>query len=288
MRLRETYVNRDMVLGRGEAVRLGSLCLEFLSSSRDIDTMVGHDFHSSLCLAIAKDEGVEARYVVHMAGDQVFDLIACESATTVFVNSKLTLESLASSVGDWVRSKTRVVYFPSPYELRTVERSFRHEPQILILTRYQENKDPGWVLSVLNRVWERGRKFSVVLAGRATELYATRFSYPFLKVLGTLSEEEKIRMIMDSDLVIQPSLYEPYGLIPLEAISLGTPALVSKKAGVSEVVRDGVIDPDNPAETEEVIDKILDPRELRDLLERQRRSEIFNKTWSDVAREILS
>ena len=38
------------------------------------------------------------------------------------------------------------------------------------------------------------------------------------------------------DLFVMPSVSEPFGLTPLEAIGYGTPALVSKQSGVSEVI----------------------------------------------------
>jgi glycogen synthase len=40
-----------------------------------------------------------------------------------------------------------------------------------------------------------------------------------------------------ADLFIMPSVSEPFGLTPLEAIGYGTPALISKQSGVSEVIR---------------------------------------------------
>lgn len=40
-----------------------------------------------------------------------------------------------------------------------------------------------------------------------------------------------------ADLFVMPSVSEPFGLTPLEAISFGTPSLVSKQSGVSEVFR---------------------------------------------------
>lgn len=40
-----------------------------------------------------------------------------------------------------------------------------------------------------------------------------------------------------ADLFVMPSVSEPFGLTPLEATSYGTPSLVSKQAGVSEVLR---------------------------------------------------
>lgn len=40
-----------------------------------------------------------------------------------------------------------------------------------------------------------------------------------------------------ADLFVMPSVSEPFGLTPLEAIGYGTPALISKQSGVSEVIR---------------------------------------------------
>lgn len=40
-----------------------------------------------------------------------------------------------------------------------------------------------------------------------------------------------------ADLFVMPSISEPFGLTPLEAIGYGTPALISKQSGVSEVIQ---------------------------------------------------
>jgi glycogen(starch) synthase len=40
-----------------------------------------------------------------------------------------------------------------------------------------------------------------------------------------------------ADLFVMPSISEPFGIAPLEAVVYGTPALVSKQSGVNEVIR---------------------------------------------------
>ena len=44
-----------------------------------------------------------------------------------------------------------------------------------------------------------------------------------------------------ADLFVMPSVSEPFGLSPLEAISHGTPALVSKQSGVAEVINNMLV-----------------------------------------------
>lgn len=53
---------------------------------------------------------------------------------------------------------------------------------------------------------------------------------------GSLWEEERDRMYQCADLLVMPSVSEPFGLVPLEAIQHGTPVLISKQSGVAEVL----------------------------------------------------
>jgi glycogen(starch) synthase len=53
---------------------------------------------------------------------------------------------------------------------------------------------------------------------------------------GSLWDEERDRMYQSADLLVMPSVSEPFGLVPLEAIQHGTPVLISKQSGVAEVL----------------------------------------------------
>lgn len=53
---------------------------------------------------------------------------------------------------------------------------------------------------------------------------------------GALWYEERDQMYQSVDLVVMPSVSEPFGLVPLEAIQHGTPSLISKQSGVAEAV----------------------------------------------------
>lgn len=57
-----------------------------------------------------------------------------------------------------------------------------------------------------------------------------------VRFAGPLWDEERDRMYQSADLVVMPSVSEPFGLVPLEAIQHGTPALITKQSGVSEVL----------------------------------------------------
>ena len=53
---------------------------------------------------------------------------------------------------------------------------------------------------------------------------------------GALWEEERDRMYQSADLVVMPSVSEPFGLVPLEALQHGTASLVTHQSGVAEVL----------------------------------------------------
>jgi glycosyltransferase involved in cell wall biosynthesis len=54
---------------------------------------------------------------------------------------------------------------------------------------------------------------------------------------GKLTEEEVRHIYKISSIYVMPSVSEPFGITALEAISAGTPTIVSKSAGVSEVLK---------------------------------------------------
>lgn len=53
---------------------------------------------------------------------------------------------------------------------------------------------------------------------------------------GALWEEDRDRMYQSADLVVMPSVSEPFGLVPLEALQHGTSSIVTKQSGVAEVL----------------------------------------------------
>ncbi len=53
---------------------------------------------------------------------------------------------------------------------------------------------------------------------------------------GALWDDDRDQMYQSADLFVMPSVSEPFGIVPLEALQHGTPVLVSKQSGVAEVL----------------------------------------------------
>lgn len=57
-----------------------------------------------------------------------------------------------------------------------------------------------------------------------------------VRFAGSLWDADRDRMYQAADLVVMPSVSEPFGLVPLEALQHGAPSIISKQSGVSEVL----------------------------------------------------
>jgi len=106
-------------------------------------------------------------------------------------------------------------------------------------------------------------------------------------VPGFVPVEEKAWWYNAAEIFVYPSLYEGFGLPPLEAMACGTPVVASQAASIPEVVGDAAVlvdatDPDNVAEA---LAYLLDhPDERKRLREKGlRRSKEFS--WERTARE---
>lgn len=104
---------------------------------------------------------------------------------------------------------------------------------------------------------------------------------------GALWEEERDRMYQSADLVVMPSVSEPFGLVPLEAIQHGTPSLISKQSGVAEVLTH-VLKVDF-WDVDDMANKILATLRydvLRQQLSQSGRQEINKLSWKEAAKKI--
>lgn len=91
-----------------------------------------------------------------------------------------------------------------------------------------------------------------------------------------------------ADLFVMPSVSEPFGLTPLEAIGYGTPALISKQSGVSEVLRNCLkVDFWDIEEMANLISSTLDNKSLRDELLKNASVEYSKLSWNDAAQKMF-
>lgn len=114
-------------------------------------------------------------------------------------------------------------------------------------------------LHVLLDAWPRIRgsvEARLVIAGTGESLAALKGQAAALGIVdsvtfaGFVTNEERDRLYHAADLAIFPSLYEPFGIVALEALANACPLVVSDAGGLGEVVQNGitglVVPADNP------------------------------------------
>lgn len=89
------------------------------------------------------------------------------------------------------------------------------------------------------------------------------------------------------DLFVMPSVSEPFGLTPLEAVAYGTPVLLSKQSGVSEVLRNCLkVDYWDIDEMANQIAAVMQSDALRDELAANSHQELERLSWDDVGEQV--
>jgi glycosyltransferase involved in cell wall biosynthesis len=113
---------------------------------------------------------------------------------------------------------------------------------VLFLGRITIQKGPDYFIRAAKKVLEFNPKVAFVIVGdgdmqgQIMSLAASLGIADKIIFTGFLRGDEKHSIFQAADLFVMPSVSEPFGIVPLEAIANGTPALVSKQSGVSETL----------------------------------------------------
>ncbi len=119
----------------------------------------------------------------------------------------------------------------------------RGERIVLFLGRITMQKGPEYFLAAAKKVLEKYPNVRFVMAGsgdmiRSTiEMAAQMGIGQKVTFTGFLRGADVDRIFQMADLYVMPSVSEPFGIAPLEAMSHNVPVLISKQSGVSEVIQ---------------------------------------------------
>ncbi|MFQ6001145.1 MAG: glycosyltransferase family 4 protein, partial [Anaerolineae bacterium] len=93
-----------------------------------------------------------------------------------------------------------------------------------------------------------------------------------------------------ADLFVFPSLYEGFGLPPLEAMACGTPVVASDLSSLPEVVGDGalLVPPQEVEALAAAMEKALSDPSLWEELRRKGLERAKRFTWSEAAKRLLA
>lgn len=167
-------------------------------------------------------------------------------------------------------------------------------PLVVFVGRLEWEKGAHTLIEALPRLRRRLPGLRAVIAGRGghadeleKQVRARRLGRA-VDFVGWLPETELHGLIAAADVLVVPSLYEPFGLVALEGAALGAPLVVARTGGLAEFVEDGetgrVFEPgDATGLADAVTAAIRDPEGSRRMAEAARSSLCDSYGWSLLA-----
>ena len=180
-------------------------------------------------------------------------------------------------------------------ETGMADRRYRGEPLLVFAGRLVHEKGLQELVKALPLLRDELPRVRLVVAGTGPQLAdqqdrAARYGVSDLvDWAGFLDEAELARLLAAADLVVAPSLYEPFGMVALEAQLAGTPVAVSDTGGLAELVEGGrtglLFAPQDPAAIAAAVRQALaDPEGTRQRASRAQRRARDEYGWAAVAR----
>jgi glycosyltransferase involved in cell wall biosynthesis len=240
-----------------EVHRYAAIALE-LASKEDFDIVHAHDWMTYPAgIAVARISGKPLVVHVHStefdrSGENVNQMIydieraGMHAASRVITVSNFTRNIVINRYGV-SPEKVEVVY-------NGVERNGgngkklnevgvkKGEKIVLFLGRITMQKGPEYFLHAAKKVLEVTDDVKFVMAGsgdlmhRAVEMAAELGIGSKVMFTGFLRGEDVQKIYKMADLFVMPSVSEPFGIVPLEALENDVPVIISKQSGVAEVL----------------------------------------------------
>lgn len=128
-------------------------------------------------------------------------------------------------------------YYDESFEIKKTDRI------VLFLGRITLQKGPDYFLQAAKKTLEQEKNVKFIIAGsgdmepQIIEKTAEMGLAGKVLFAGFLNPDEVEKAYKMADIYVMPSVSEPFGITPLEAMKNKTPVIVSKQSGVSEVIR---------------------------------------------------
>ena len=110
--------------------------------------------------------------------------------------------------------------------------------------------------------------------------------------LGSKKQSELKKYYSAAEALVMPSFYESFGLVPVEAMACGTPALVSRIGEMKYIVQEGrngfSFTPDNPSSLANCLEHFFSNKEILWDAKKIRQNVVKNFSWGKTAEETYS
>ena len=173
--------------------------------------------------------------------DTTFVKPVLQQARQVFALQKVELTEIKAKFGI-----AHVRLLPNGVQMASHEPSKTTESTLVaFVSRLHPRKNPILFLQCAKRMIESGFTGRFVIAGPDGGLgdqvsqFVSNFNHPHLEYLGPLSHSDTLSLLKRISVLVLPSRNEPFPMIVLEALSVGTPVAISRSCQIADLVVHG-------------------------------------------------
>ena len=167
------------------------------------------------------------------------------------------------------------------------------EKVVTFLGRITMQKGPEYFVEVARRVLEKMDNVRFVMAGSGDMMAKMMHWAASLKIMdrfhftGFLKGDDVYKMFSLSDVYVMPSVSEPFGISPLEALQTNVPVIISQQSGVSEILHYAIkVDFWDIDAMADAIYGILNYDGLSLFFKKHGKEEVENMKWENSARNV--
>jgi glycogen(starch) synthase len=287
-----------------EEVSRYSLIGSILGKEKEFDLIHAHDW---LCYpaGVAAKISSGKPLVVHMhatefdrSGESVnpevfgIEKYGMENADVVIAVSNLTRNIVIHKYGidpDKVITVHNAVDFPSGKGNLKLKKNF-DDKLVTFLGRITFQKGPEYFVEVAKKLLDRDKNMRFVMAGSGDLMESTIRHAARLNIsdrfhfTGFLKGPDIQQLFALSDVFVMPSISEPFGIVPLEAMQSNVPVVISKQSGVAEVLKHAIKvdfwDVDGMADA---IYGLCHYDKLSEVFKKYGKEEVNNLKWKNAA-----
>jgi glycosyltransferase involved in cell wall biosynthesis len=218
-------------------------------------------------------------------------------ASRILFPSAFTAGEFHRLVGDPGPKAATVPYAVSPswFAVRPLRR-LHPRPYLLFVGNVKPHKNLGTLIQAFGRIAESVPHDLVVVGKHAGFITGDTPAVAIANSLGDrvhfagkVPGETLEQFVVNADALVLPSLYEGFGLPPLEAMACGCPTVVSRAASLPEMCGDASLyfDPLNVDELAATLLRVLTNPEVRQDLRQRGRQHVTRYSWDSCAEKTL-
>jgi len=172
------------------------------------------------------------------------------------------------------------------------------EKMILFVGRLTYQKGIEYLIRAMPKILERHNAKLVIAGSGDMRDYLEDLCYQLgvrhkVVFLGFVNGDTLKKLYKSADVVVIPSVYEPFGIVALEAMAAGTPVVVSSVGGLMEIIKHEVngiwVYPKNPDSIAWGVDRVLSDWGFREYIVNNAKKDVYEKySWDNIAKETVN